>query len=112
YFTVEVKETYTLFAPNTFTPDGDGINDYFFPIGIGINAETFEMFIYNRWGDLIYKTEGVFGNYLSTAYQVGWDGTANYGERVAQEDVYIWWIHTTDPDKKIHKYVGHVTLLK
>jgi gliding motility-associated-like protein len=112
YFTVSVKEIYTLFAPNTFTPDGDGINDYFFPVGLGIDEASFQMYIYNRWGDVIYRTKGVYGDYETTASLVGWDGVANYGDYVAQEGVYIWMIQTVDSDKAIHQYVGHVTLLK
>ena len=112
YSTVTVQEIYTLFAPNTFTPDGDGINDYFFPVGLGIDEASFQMYIYNRWGDVIYRTKGVYGDYETTAPLVGWDGIANYGDHVAQEDVYIWMIKTEDPDHGKHQYVGHVTLLR
>jgi gliding motility-associated-like protein len=112
YSTVTVKEIYTLFAPNTFTPDGDGINDYFFPVGLGIDEASFQMYIYNRWGDVIYRTKGVYGDYQATVPLVGWDGVANYGNYVAQEGVYIWMIQTIDSDKAIHQYIGHVTLLK
>ncbi|MBL4578052.1 MAG: gliding motility-associated C-terminal domain-containing protein, partial [Flavobacteriales bacterium] len=112
YFTVEVKETYTLFAPNTFTPDGDGINDYFFPKALGIKAESFEFYIFNRWGDLIFESDGVFGNYKTAADRIGWDGKANHGDQIAQQDVYIWMIKTEDPDRARHQYVGHVTLLR
>ncbi|HIA06183.1 MAG TPA: PKD domain-containing protein [Flavobacteriales bacterium] len=112
YFTVSVKEIYMLFAPNTFTPDGDGINDYFLPVGLGIDEASFQMYIYNRWGDMIYKTEGIYGDYETTAPIVGWNGIGNYGERTAQKDVYIWMIKTEDSDRAKHLYVGHVTLLK
>ena len=112
YLTVSVKEIYMIFAPNTFTPDGDGINDYFLPIGLGIDEASFQLYIYNRWGDMIYRTEGIYGDYETTARIVGWNGTGNYGDQVAQKDVYIWMIKTEDSDRGKHLYVGHVTLLR
>jgi len=112
FMLISVTDSYTLFAPNSFTPNDDGHNDYFFPIGLGMDEASFQMLIFNRWGDLIYETEGVFGDYESTAPVVGWDGRANHGQKVAQEDVYIWLINIADNEKKKHQYVGHVTLIR
>ncbi len=109
---VIVKGVYTLFAPNTFTPNDDNINDYFLPIGLGIVGENFTMLIYNRWGDMIYRTSGIYGDYDTMAPLIGWNGIANYGNKPAQEDVYIWVIETAETSNKKHSYIGHVTLIR
>ncbi|HIA36156.1 MAG TPA: gliding motility-associated C-terminal domain-containing protein [Flavobacteriales bacterium] len=101
---IVIEGSYILFVPTSFTPNGDGYNDYFFPKGVGIDSEEFEMFIYDRWGDQIFKTED---------YNLPWDGRANKGSNVAQEDVYIWVIKTRDTGNNVpHQYVGHVTLIR
>jgi gliding motility-associated-like protein len=46
-----------FYAPNSFTPDGDGLNDVWLPIVLGANAYRLE--IYNRWGELIWSTTDV-----------------------------------------------------
>ncbi|HIA07118.1 MAG TPA: T9SS type B sorting domain-containing protein, partial [Flavobacteriales bacterium] len=95
-----------LFTPNTFTPDGDGNNEFFFPKGIGIEEETFSFYIYDRWGDMVFKSEGSFTNVI------GWDGIANNGKETSQQDVFVWLIRTEDQNGNAHEYVGHVTLLR
>ena len=92
-----------MHIPNSFTPNGDGINDGFFPQGIGFDAVKFEMRIYDRWGDMIYKTDDA---------SLPWLGTANNGRKVVQTDVYIWMILATNMQGEKHTSIGHVTLLR
>ena len=105
---LKIKPIFIFHTPNSFTPNGDGINDLF-PLGIdgrlpGIGLEAgFEMYIYNRWGDLIFETKSIFE---------AWDGTVNRGSTPAQEDVYVWKVNAVDSDKKRHQFVGHVTLIR
>ncbi len=54
----------TLFLPNAFSPNGDGLNDYYKPIAAGLNAYIFE--IYDRWGQLVYS---------DAPESKGWDGS-------------------------------------
>jgi gliding motility-associated-like protein len=93
----------TLYVPNTFTPDGDGINDSFNAIGSYIS--DYQMFIYNRWGQLIYKTESMTDD---------WDGTF-MGQGV-QVDTYVYKIYykTNHPDgyPVNEQKVGIVNLLR
>ncbi|EMS31737.1 CHU large protein [Mariniradius saccharolyticus AK6] len=63
---VEVLASYRILVPDAFTPNGDGLNDYFMPKMRGI--DEFEMLIFNKWGELIYTT---------TSKEIGWDGTLN-----------------------------------
>ncbi|MFH1320559.1 MAG: PKD domain-containing protein [Bacteroidota bacterium] len=102
---IVIEGDYTLFVPNSFTPNYDDKNDIFFPQGVGFDKiiQEFNLYIYNRWGDLIYETDDI---------RQGWDGRANNGNEMAQEDVYVWVILTTDFSKKRHQYIGHVTLIR
>jgi len=88
-----------IYVPNTFTPNGDGINDIFGPIGQ--NIIELELFIYNRWGGEIYQS------YHGEA----WDGT--YKDKLCQQDVYVWLIYYRfEGENFMHDAIGHVVLLK
>jgi gliding motility-associated-like protein len=58
---------YYLVTPNVFSPNGDGINDYFFPRFVGI--ESLEFWVLNKWGETIYYTQDM--------NSPGWDGKLN-----------------------------------
>ena len=89
----------SLFVPNTFTPNNDGSNDYFEVKGELI--EEFEIWIYNRWGQLVFHTNNI---------SESWDGKFN--NRPAELGGYIWEIEYLDysPEKK--KIKGHLNLLR
>jgi len=101
--TIVIMSDYIFHIPNSFTPNEDGINETFIPQGIGLDGKSFEMFIYNRWGDLVFKTDDI---------NIPWDGKANDGRKMAQEGVYVWMVFTSDLELKKHKHIGHVTLLR
>ena len=61
---VSVEKPYALYAPNAFSPDSDGINDFFKISGQGIL--DFQIEIYNRWGQMVYKSDDL---------SKGWNGT-------------------------------------
>jgi len=103
-----IEGEYILFAPNSFTPNNDGFNDFFLPTGVGLVGEEFDLLIYNRWGDLIREVSGTYSDDVTT----GWDGRANDGTEIVQLDVYVWVIHTREGNGDRHKYVGHVTLFQ
>jgi gliding motility-associated-like protein len=63
------EEPKDVFIPEGFSPNGDGIND-FFVINLLNKSLTVSLQIYNRWGGLVYANED---------YQNNWDGTANQG---------------------------------
>ena len=93
---------FTFFIPNAFTPNGDAVNDFFFGTGIGI--AVYDIFIFDRWGNMIYH-----GDNIDTSK---WDGKANQGSDIAQQDVYVWKVKLTDIMGKKHNYIGTVTLVK
>ena len=55
--TISVEKPYALYAPNAFSPDGDGINDYFNVIGQGLTNYVIEIF--NRWGQMVFKSTNI-----------------------------------------------------
>lgn len=97
---IEIKPLFTIYIPNAFTPDSDGMNDQFMPKGAEISE--FKMMIFDRWGELIFETENL---------QEGWDGTANNGSKTSQTGVYVYKIVVRDFEQRFHDYTGHVTLL-
>ena len=100
--TINVRDGFTTFyAPNAFTPDGNGLNDNFIPICSGI--ENYNLKVLNRWGELIFETDD---------RSIGWDGRNN--GILVEDGLYLWIISYCSicPDKKNIKKIGHVTLLK
>ncbi len=100
---IKVQPNYTFYVPNSFTPNGDGINDYFNVRGI--NIKDLDMMIFNRWGELIARIQGVTSK--------GWDGTDIRFNLMSQQEVYVWKLEYTDVfDIKHRGLVGTVTLVK
>ncbi|MEJ7683266.1 MAG: PKD domain-containing protein [Segetibacter sp.] len=95
-----------IVIPNAFSPNGDGINDVFYPIGTNASFVK-SMTIFNRWGKQIFTINSVPGN--DPAY--GWKGTWNNGA-AAQVGVYYYIIELIGANNKPVQYTGYVTLLK
>ncbi|MES2132685.1 MAG: PKD domain-containing protein [Bacteroidota bacterium] len=99
---IEITPEFTFYIPNAFTPaNTDNVNDLFSGKGIGI--EKYDMWIFDRWGEMIYYT-----NDLSK----GWNGRRTGKSNEVQQDVYVWKVKIKDVLGKNHDYVGHVTLLR
>ena len=89
-----------IYFPNAFTPDGDGINEMFGPLGHYI--EEFEMTIFDRWGEQIFNTKD---------YNVQWDGKVNGGDE-AMTGVYVYTYRVVGHLFPATDGIGHVTLLR
>lgn len=87
------------FIPNTFTPNGDGINDNFLVYGESLNQMT--MTIFDRWGQKVYEGDGL---------QNGWDGTTH--GKPCNGGVYVYLINITTLIGKQYQLHGDITLLK
>lgn len=122
---VEIIPEFTFYIPNTFTPNGDFINDVFFGKGRGI--KDYNIWIFDRWGNLIWDCHHSDKNTnwdnpgqdgLSSYCK--WDGKVEKGgvdmsggsKQLAQEDVYVWKVKLTDVFDKKHTYVGHVNIVR
>ncbi|MCD4725872.1 MAG: gliding motility-associated C-terminal domain-containing protein, partial [Bacteroidales bacterium] len=68
-----------FYVPNAFSPDGDGLNDELKAISNTENIYSFNMYIFNRWGALVFDSKEV---------SLGWDGT--YKGKPAPQGVYVY----------------------
>ncbi|MBL4715947.1 MAG: gliding motility-associated C-terminal domain-containing protein [Bacteroidia bacterium] len=99
--TIRIKPESAVYIPNAFTPDGDGIND-----GWGVKQHgltDFELYVYNRWGEMIFRTEDP--NHL-------WNGRRDNVGELSPDGVYPYVILAKDHEGKAYRFIGHVTLLK
>lgn len=96
-----------IYVPNTFTPEGDGFNDIFFPTGTNLDPGSLRLDIFDRWGELIHTGKG------GEAY---WDAKVNGTD--VQDGVYIWKVSyrfienvegALSPE---YERTGHVTVLR
>jgi gliding motility-associated-like protein len=101
---IHIAEDYAFYAPNGFTPNGDGVNDVWRPEGIGIGEAEYQLYIFDRWGNLIFET---------TDWHEGWDGRVQGASAIAQQDVYVWKVQLYSRATHMRKYyTGHVSLVK
>lgn len=97
------KEPLIYYIPNTFTPNGDEFNNTFKPIfSSGLDPYNYTLFIYNRWGELIFESHNV---------QIGWDGT--YNNQLVGSDTYIWKLNFKEKQTgEEHTKLGHVNVIR
>ncbi len=105
---VFILDNFTAFVPNAFTPNADGDNDFFLPLGNTFDnpegLSEYEFLIFNRWGDLIWES--------NTPYEP-WDGTHGRTYSKVQQDVYVWKLKVWDNvDAVLKTYYGRVSLIR
>ena len=99
FSSVEVKPALNIFVPNSFSPNGDGINDDFH--AYFMNMTKVKTLIFDRWGSKVAEWSDLNG---------AWDGNTN--EKQAPSDVYIYRIDFTDINGKQDVLIGHVSLVR
>lgn len=100
--TVEVKPEVIIYAPNSFTPDGDEFNGTWRVHIVGIDIQEFTLEIRNRWGELIWE---------SNDPEAEWDGT--YAEKAVPQGTYNWFIRAKDlVTDEPYLFKGNITILK
>ncbi len=99
--TILVKEECLddVIAPNAFSPNGDGKNDFFF--ASGLNVTSFNLQIFNRWGERIFESNNI---------GLPWDGV--YHGRKQEGDVYVWVMDFSINNKDSQRKVGSVLLIR
>lgn len=90
-----------LTMPNAFTPDGDGLNDEFRPVTVPEKISSFSMYIYDKWGKMLFFTSDL---------SHGWDGTIN--GTPAPLGVYSYTLTYGNPSGEKRKKMGLVTLVR
>ncbi|NNV55192.1 PKD domain-containing protein [Limnovirga soli] len=93
-----------VFVPNTFSPNGDNINDKFYPRGAGF-YQIKSMRIFNRSGQLVFEKLHFAANNAAE----GWDGT--YRSKKLGADVFLFFIEIICNDGKMYTLKGDITLL-
>lgn len=100
---IPVDDAFLTHIPNTFTPNGDALNEEFMILGNDLSDEEFELNIFDRWGKVVFS---------STNPGLGWNGQLPGGV-AAQEGVYVWRLKARSLqtlEKRI--LMGHVTLIR
>jgi len=96
----------TFFAPNIFSPNGDGVNEFFNAFA-GIEAEpTFELTVFDRWGNMVYLNTALPFNDINQ----GWNG--RFDSQPVTEGVYTWIATVTYINNDVINYTGDVTVVR
>lgn len=97
-----VNSDVILYAPNTFTPDGDEFNQTWFLHMDGIDIQQFNLKVFNRWGEVVWESNDPNGR---------WDGT--YLGTIVQNGQYNWILETKEmvSDKK-YTFNGYINVMR
>ncbi len=98
-FTLVVLKDALLYFPTAFTPNGDGLNDWFGPLGKV--PGDYSMMIYNRNGELVFKSSSTYSK---------WDGRIN--GRLQPNSVFVYWIQYRDKQNKLFQKKGTFVLVR
>jgi gliding motility-associated-like protein len=93
-----------LFMPNTFSPNGDGSNDVFYPRGKGLYSIRV-LRVFNRWGEIVFEKRDFPVN--NPAY--GWNGT--FKGKKPQAEVYVYQVEVFCDNGEIIKLDGNIALI-
>ncbi len=105
--TIFVNKKRNIYIPNAFSPNADGVNDFFtFYTGLGYR-KMISMAVFNRWGSLIFQAPDGFTPNIP---QLGWDGSFNGKEMKA--GVYLYSISIEFVDGKVEQFGGEIQLIR
>lgn len=97
---VDAVPAYFLAIPNAFSPNGDGLNDFFGPEGYS-RATAFEFDIYDRWGKLVFQSKDISKK---------WDGKINGVQ--ASDGFYLYKVMVKDANDNKYNYRGMIKLMR
>ena len=106
---VVVKRDFLYFIPTAFTPNADGLNDYF-EVNI-LGAKQIDMQIFNRWGEVVYTNDNMPNGSIGTPCTSCWNGT--WRDKPAQYDTYTFQLEVLlygETEKR--KLAGTVNLMR
>jgi len=98
---IKVYPPFNFYVPSAFTPNEDGTNDMFGGVGEGFTS--YDMKIFNRWGEIIFETN---------EYNKRWGLTDRNQDIKFPSGVYVYKIKVATPTNEIKEYIGRVTLIK
>lgn len=100
---VSIKNSPVFYIPDAFTPNGDGLNDQFIHSSHDFEESSFEMYIYSRWGDLVFETQDI---------HLYWNGKHYQTSEELPDEVYSYIIFISDLYGDRHKFTGGITLYR
>lgn len=103
YAIIPIYPIVNFFMPNAFTPNNDGLNDDFVPVGNFVGIRSYHFTIWNRWGDRIFSTQD---------YTQGWNGQRNNNGEHSPPGVYAYLIEYIDALGENKNVKGHCTLIR
>jgi gliding motility-associated-like protein len=99
---VEVRDELMVFVPNAFSPDQDGVNDFYGPVFRTTDAVDYEFIIFDRWNRELFS---------STDPTERWDGSA--GGEIVPAGTYVWLLrYRPDRLSDRNELRGHVTVVR
>jgi len=100
---IQIPRDMRIYAPNAFSPTGDGLNEEFVILGADHDLSTVHLMIFNRWGDMIHEMKGATPS---------WDGRGVNGN-MSKNDVYVWKLKARiQCGYDEEEFIGHVTLIR
>jgi gliding motility-associated-like protein len=106
HITVTVTKERSFYAPSAFSPDGDGVNDRFMLFAGPDVRQIRSLQIFDRWGNLVYRT----GAFLPNDLSVGWDGSLD--GQLLNPAVFVFYAEIEYIDGWIEKKQGDVALVR
>jgi len=102
---VVIEDLFSIYIPSAFTPNGDYENELWRPFGTMVDPENYELWIFDRWGELIYYT---------TDMEAAWNGHVyNTSEVVCQQDVYVYVLNVVNLlNNEKHEFKGRISLVR
>ncbi|OQA01667.1 MAG: PKD domain protein [Bacteroidetes bacterium ADurb.Bin408] len=100
--TITFSNVFDLMAPNAFSPDGDGLNDFFMPKALELYDIPFELFIYDRSGTMVFT---------SKSKSNPWDGRIGVSGNIPESGTYVWIVIIKDKSGSNIKYSGTVSIV-
>lgn len=99
-----VREIYGYYIPNSFSPNGDNVNDCIGPVGNAVQIDRFNWVVFNRYGEVVFETDE-FGDC--------WDGSYQGGEYYVPDGVYTYVLRVKSVfDKEIQKVSGSIIVVR
>ncbi len=95
----------TIFVPNTFSPNGDGVNDVFYARGVGLDRVK-SLRVFNRWGEVVFEQR----DFPVNNPQYGWNGKHKGGKQ--QPDVYVYQVEIFCENSEIIRFNGNIALIQ
>ena len=97
---------FRIFIPNAFTPDNDGVNDSFLPLGQGYTAHEYEFIVFSRWGEVVFRSNDPHEPWIGQNNQIG-------GDHFVEDGVYMYSVTALGyHDISSQTFRGSVTLVR